>query len=103
MRKYILCAAIAFTACNTGNKQPAAADTTGVKQAVPAPVFSADSAYAHIEKQVAFGPRVPGTPAQVQCADWLVARLKPLADTVYHKTVSIKPSGSSISLPCINI
>ena len=37
--------------------------------------FSADSAYAYIAHQVAFGPRVPGTSAHQACGDWLMAEL----------------------------
>jgi len=46
--------------------------------AVPAatPAFNADSAYAYTAKQVAFGPRVPNTPAHVACGNYLVAKLK---------------------------
>lgn len=43
---------------------------------VAVPAFSPDSAYAYIEKQVSFGPRVPGSPAQRKCADWMSAKLK---------------------------
>lgn len=45
--------------------------------------FSADSAFAFVERQVAFGPRVPGTPAHGECAAWLVEQLRAFgADTV---------------------
>lgn len=37
--------------------------------------FDADSAYAFVARQTAFGPRVPGTPAHRECADWLTATL----------------------------
>ena len=37
--------------------------------------FSADSAYAYITQQVAFGARVPGSLAHEQCVDWLVGQL----------------------------
>ena len=37
--------------------------------------FSADSAYSYIERQVAFGPRVPGTESHTKCLDYLVATL----------------------------
>ena len=37
--------------------------------------FSADSAYAYIAQQVAFGARVPGTEAHEKCGDWLVSEL----------------------------
>lgn len=42
----------------------------------PTPAFDADSAYAFIARQVAFGPRVPGTAAHRACGDWLVAQLE---------------------------
>lgn len=42
----------------------------------PPPPFNADSAYAFVQRQVDFGPRVPGTPAHTACADWIVSRLK---------------------------
>jgi Zn-dependent M28 family amino/carboxypeptidase len=41
------------------------------KKPVIVPVFNADSAYSYIEKQVDFGPRIPGTPEHLACADWL--------------------------------
>jgi len=40
------------------------------------PQFNADSAYQFVAKQVAFGPRVPGTPAHHLCAKWMVNKLK---------------------------
>ena len=47
------------------------------KQAViNRPAFSADSAYAYIEHQMAFGPRVPNGAAHMQCAVWLIEKLR---------------------------
>jgi hypothetical protein len=43
---------------------------------VETPVFNADSAYANIEKQVNFGPRIPNSPAQIKCKNWIVEKLK---------------------------
>lgn len=49
----------------------------GKKQAVATrPSFSSDSAYAYIERQMAFGPRVPNSNAHMQCAVWLIEQLK---------------------------
>lgn len=49
----------------------------GKKQAVVSrPSFSSDSAYAYIERQMAFGPRVPNSNAHMQCAVWLIEQLK---------------------------
>lgn len=44
--------------------------------AVNVPVFSGDSAYSFVEKQVNFGPRVPGTDPWSKCADYLSEQLK---------------------------
>ncbi len=44
-------------------------------QRIAAPAFNADSAYAYVERQVAFGPRVPNTAPHAACADWLAAEL----------------------------
>ena len=45
-------------------------------EAVVAPDFSGDSAYAFIQKQVDFGPRVPNTPEHDACGEWLASELE---------------------------
>lgn len=68
----------------------------------PVPAFAADSAYAYIERQLAFGPRIPGTPAQEAFAAWLTEWMKTVADTVYvQRTTVVAPKDKK--LPCINI
>ncbi|MCF6171532.1 MAG: M28 family peptidase [Bacteroidales bacterium] len=52
------------------------------KKAVVVPAFNADSAYAFVQRQVDFGPRVPGTPAHQACANWLAEKLQVYGDTV---------------------
>jgi glutaminyl-peptide cyclotransferase len=47
--------------------------------------FNADSAFSYTRQQVAFGPRVPGTPAAVKAGDWIVAMMKARADTVIEQ------------------
>lgn len=69
---------------------------------VDKPVFDADSAYHYVAAQVAFGPRVPGTPAQKNCAAWMQAKLKAYCDTVYRQEATVK-AGNGVPLPCINI
>lgn len=49
---------------------------------VQVPKFNADSAYAFVEKQVAFGPRVPNTKMHKQAANYFVARFKKYNATV---------------------
>lgn len=57
----------------------------------PAKEFDGATAFRYIERQVAFGPRVPGTPAHRAQAEWLDSILRTKADTVIvqrwtHKT-----------------
>src|SRR5690349_16384863 len=98
--------ALLACACNqsTNNNQHNNADSASqqVTTAAKVPVFNADSAYAFTAKQVSFGPRIPNTPAQSKCAEWLIQELKPLADTVYvQRTTVMGPKHQP--LPCINI
>lgn len=107
--------ALAFTSLGTGckneitnNKQ--ADGNASPKQEQPVnnttkisiPTFEADSAYNFVGKQVAFGPRTPGSPAQKACAEWMQAKLKSYCDTVYRQSVNVV-GGDGKSLPCINL
>lgn len=47
------------------------------------PAFNADSAFALLERQVAFGPRVPGTAGHAAQLDWMTDYLRQRADTVW--------------------
>lgn len=76
----VILAANLLLACD---KKTSSEQTT--EQSIPmaaAPAFNADSAYAFVEKQVAFGPRVPNTKAHEQAGDYLVATLKKYGFTV---------------------
>ena len=64
-----------WMACGTETTPPAREDISSQAKNVVAPAFSADSAYAYVERQVAFGPRVPNTDGHAQCADWLAQEL----------------------------
>jgi glutaminyl-peptide cyclotransferase len=44
--------------------------------------FSAADALKYAQAQVAFGPRVPGTPAAKKAGDWIVEQMRQRADTV---------------------
>lgn len=50
---------------------------------VERPPFDADRAFQDIERQVAFGPRVPGSAGHAQQLEWLETELRALADTVF--------------------
>ena len=68
--------AFALTACPAEKPAETAGPPTAAANAVKAPAFNADSAYAYTAKQVAFGPRVPNSKAHVACGNYLVAKLK---------------------------
>lgn len=67
-----------WTSCSNEPKENDPKDTATVKTTprVKAPVFNVDSAYAFIQKQVDFGPRVPGTTEHAACASWMTQKLK---------------------------
>ncbi|HRX28862.1 MAG TPA: M28 family peptidase [Saprospiraceae bacterium] len=61
-------------ACKHDNNK---SDTTQPKKKdLFIPDFNQDSAYVYIEQQLAFGPRVPGTKAHLECRDYLVNKLE---------------------------
>lgn len=57
------------TAC--GNTQTGKVQETASVENVIVPEFNADSAYHYVATQVAFGARVPNTPAHKACGDYL--------------------------------
>ena len=44
--------------------------------------FDGNSAFTYVERQMAFGHRIPGTPAHRATGDWILAQLRTTADTV---------------------
>jgi glutaminyl-peptide cyclotransferase len=92
-----------YVGCNDDKKpQPAERKTQPEKKEISAPLFQADSAFAHIEKQVAFGPRVPGTQAHKACGDWLVGYLKAAGATVTEQSTTLK-TFEGTTIPVRNI
>lgn len=61
-----------------------------------APPVNADSMYADIERQLAFGPRVPGTPAHAQCADWMAAKFKEYGAVVTVQSATAVNAGKNV-------
>ena len=48
--------------------------------------FDGAKALDYVTTQMAFGPRVPGTPAHRNAGDWIVAQMRERADTVMVQT-----------------
>src|SRR5919112_637118 len=67
----------------------------------PPQEFAGSSAFEYIRSQVAFGPRVPGTPAHEKMGDWLDSLLRQRADTVIVQSWSHITAGRK-TLPLRN-
>lgn len=66
------------------------------KTQVVIPDFNADSAYSYVATQVAFGPRVPNTPAHVKCGDYLINKLKAFGADVIVQEAKLKAFDNKI-------
>lgn len=95
---------MAATACaGTGKTDGKAAESEAQPTTQILGAFNADSAYSYIARQVAFGPRVPGTEAHDACRDFLAAELQRHgADTVFVQKGSAKAFTGDV-LPISNI
>lgn len=71
VKSLLLSAAVLLLGCGT---KPASVSRTPA-DSLSRGAFNADSAYAFVARQVAFGPRVPGTEAHSDCIHWLVSTL----------------------------
>lgn len=63
------------TAANDTNTSAEGGETVPVAQGAAA-MFSADSAYNNVARQLEFGARVPGTAAHRECGAWIESELK---------------------------
>ncbi len=73
-----------FKACTKSDTKDVESDGNTQKIAFQkAPVFSEDTAFQLITKQVSFGPRIPGTTQHKACATWIENTLKSFGATVY--------------------
>src|SRR3982074_1775138 len=74
MHILLLAALSALTACD---RLPGASG--------PKTEFDARAAMGYTQAQVAFGPRVPGTPQAARAGDWIGTMMKQRADTVIEQ------------------
>jgi len=73
---------ITITSCEQGTKANQSKKKNVEKKHVLIPQFNGDSAYYFVDKQVSFGPRVPGTTAHQECEAWLIKKFTQYCDTV---------------------
>ncbi|MBL7766956.1 MAG: M28 family peptidase [Chitinophagaceae bacterium] len=99
---FILCFALNTIGCNDEPQSNTPVEETP-KPSAMAPDFDAAKAYEHVKTQLAFGPRVPGSTAQIKCAAWLETELKKYADTVYRQEAMLTQVISKKQYRSINI
>lgn len=82
-----------------GSRESAAEGETRTVVETP---FSADSAYAYVARQVAFGPRVPGNEAHKQCAAFLSEELRRYGLDVIEQPMTLTAYDGT-RLECVNV
>ena len=96
----LIIAAILLSGCTKGKPAPKG-DNAG-NGTVQVPAFSGDSAFAAVARQLEFGPRVPGTQAQEDCARWLQQELTRYGAVVTEQRSTVTAYDGR-RYPCINI
>lgn len=79
IRRYALPFLAAIAAVGFAARQEPAKSEGAASKAV---AFDENRAWSHLTKQLQFGPRVPGTPAHIQCRDWIADELKKSCENV---------------------
>ncbi|MBW6490364.1 MAG: M28 family peptidase [Lentimicrobium sp.] len=94
---FILALLILINSCGErkGKKNPSVG-TEVTSERIFIPDFNADSAWLFVDKQVAFGPRVPNTEAHRKCADWLTATLERFDAEVIVQQVKLRASNGTM-------
>ncbi|MEO0339513.1 MAG: M28 family peptidase [Bacteroidota bacterium] len=67
---------LSIQTCKNNSSSSSSSSEAVAPPTLDIPRFNRDSAYAYIQKQVDFGPRVPGTAAQIACKDWMASKLE---------------------------
>ena len=93
MMKYLYTAALCLSFLALGsckNQKPTNENVVADSTAVTKIQFNADSAFASIETQCDFGPRVPNSQAHADCGDYIVAQMKAKGLQVTEQRVNQK-------------
>lgn len=99
MKNSAIILTVLFMALSCGGRK---ATTSTAPATVETPEFCADSAFNYIKTQTDFGPRVPNTDAQLECAVWLMKKLESFgADTYLQGFESVTFDKTKIR--CYNI
>ncbi len=95
----VLVAALAALSCGGTDGEPDGSAAGSAPRAYPR--FDGASAYALVERQVAFGPRVPGSPGHRAMAEWVETYFGERADTlIVQRFTHVTVEGDT--LPLVN-
>jgi glutaminyl-peptide cyclotransferase len=88
--------------CNTSSgavvPSPIAASPTPEPPTNFVSTFDATRAFADLEKQVAFGPRVPNTEGHAKCRDWILEELKKSFGNAERQDFSVTYEGKTLKM-----
>lgn len=70
---------------------------------VQPPAFDADRAFGYLERQVEFGPRVPGSAASAQCRDYIYRHLADLGPVVDSQAFDYLDPYSGQNIRMVNV
>ena len=80
---FIFLVSLFIVSCKTDTVKDVVEEAPVTKRRVPK--FNVENAYASVEKQVAFGPRYPGTQAHRDLIDYLSSELKKYTDKIIEQ------------------
>lgn len=86
----LTCFMTSLLACSCGQKTVNNTSSTTQSYQQVSPDFNSDSAYHFVDRQVAFGPRVPNTEAHKACGDYLISQLERFGAKVTEQKVDLK-------------
>jgi hypothetical protein len=85
MNRLILIAFVWLASCRSPEQEKVKKNLAPQRLSVSVPVFDGDSALLFCKRQVAFGPRVPGTQSHLACGDFIVETMKRLGADVIEQ------------------
>lgn len=86
----------ALISCGSSKENSNRTEETETQTLIQAPAFNADSAYAYIDAQVKFGPRVPNSPAHKTCGNYLASQLERFGAKVYNQYADLMAYNGAI-------
>ena len=99
---YFVFLTLIFQSCVSNGSTSQSNVSTTSKAVVQPPAFNADSAYSYIDRQVAFGPRVPNSAAHKRCAAYLSDQLTLTGAKVTKQNMELKAFNGDL-LSSVNI